>query len=305
VVRVRVLGRADIRLDLDELASALETALVAISAGEVSVPPRVAARAPAGLLGAMPGYVAGLGLGAKLVSVFPGSTPSHQGVIVLFDARTGSPVALLDAEDITATRTAMTAAVAARALVRSSPPVSAVSVLGAGVQGEAHLRCFGHLFPTAELRIASRTLGRAARLGEALAARVHDTFEGAVSGADIVCCCTDSPDPILEDGWIADGVHVSSVGSGRELPSALVDRAELFVESTVAVEPPPSGTVELEGHDPATLTEIGAVLAGRAPGRSGPSAVTVYKSMGHAAEDLAAASVALRRVRDGAPEVDL
>ena len=294
-----MLGEGDVRelLDLDELAAALEAALTALSAGQASVPPRVAARSETGILGAMPGFVIGVGLGAKLVSVFPQNhgtaIPTHQAVVLLFDERTGAATALIDGTHITAIRTAMCAGVAARAVAHAH---GVIAILGGGVQGHSHLTAFTHLFDLVDIRVASRNATNAAGVaGRHPAARVVDTFEEAVRGADIVCCCTDSPDTIVLDEWLGERAHVSSVGTGHELDAATVARAEVFVESRIAVEPFPAGSRELEGRDPTTITEIGEVFGGDATAVG--EGVTVYKSMGHAVEDLAAASVVVRAAR--------
>jgi ornithine cyclodeaminase/alanine dehydrogenase-like protein (mu-crystallin family) len=127
------------------------------------------------------------------------------------------------------------------------------------------------------------------------------SFEEAVRGADVVCCCTDSATPILDFSWLSPGVHVTSVGSGAELDPETVRRGRLFVESRVAFQPPPAGTAELAGLDPSRAAELGEVVAGTAPGRQDPDEVTVYKSMGHAVEDAAAAGLVYRRAqREGA-----
>jgi alanine dehydrogenase len=302
VTQVLILSEDEIErtIDLDELAEALRSALVAITATRVSVPARTAAVAPRGLLGAMPGYVPGIGLGAKLVSIFPGDStrgwPSHQGVVVLFDEDGGAPLAVLDGTYLTGIRTAVAAAVAAKALAR--PDSQVVAVLGAGVQARRHAEVFDHFFPDSELRIAARDPESASAIAEQRPAlRCMRSFEDAVRGADIVCCCTGAKEPVVADGWLSAGAHVSSVGSGREVPPATIERAEVFVESLDAVLPAPAGTVELEGRDRSTLTCVGDVLSGIRRGRSGPDALTVYKSMGHAGEDLAAASLVLARAR--------
>jgi alanine dehydrogenase len=297
-------------LDLDELAEALTVALIALSRGEASVPPRVAATGRGGLLGAMPGWVGGLGLASKLVSVFPGNgsrgLPSHQAVVVVFDEATGAPVALLGGRRITAIRTAMTSALAARALVaRVAGDEGAyggagglrLAVLGAGVQGAAHLEAFTHLLPIADVRVASRDHGKATELAGRYPAGRAVGWRDAVEGADIVCCCTDAREPVVSDAWIRPGVHLSSVGSGAEVPPETVGRAQVYVESRAAVLPPPAGAVELAGRDPETLTELGQVLSGESPGRADRDAVTVFKSTGNAVEDVAAAAVVLRRAR--------
>ncbi|HLH46615.1 MAG TPA: hypothetical protein VKV25_05590 [Acidimicrobiales bacterium] len=287
-------------LELDDLAAALTAALIRVSAAEVSVPPRVGARSPHGLLGAMPGWVAGMGLAAKLVTVHPGNDPAqhptHQALVAVFDEVTGAPTAVLGATYLTAIRTAMTAAVAARAL--APPGDGPVTVLGAGVQGEAHLAALAHLLPGRPVRVWSRR----APAAEALAARtpgasaVGDARE-AVREAAVVCCCTGAPKPVLAGGWIAGAAHVSSVGSGPELPAELLARARVVVETRAVTAPPPAGAPELQGWDPGSLTELGEVLAGTRPGRDDPGEVTVFKSTGHAAEDVAAAAVVLRRAR--------
>lgn len=130
------------------------------------------------------------------------------------------------------------------------------------------------------------------------------SFEDAVRGADVVCCCTASPEPVLRWGWLKPGAHVTSVGAnpaGPELDPETVRAGRLFVESADAFRPPPAGTAELQGLDPAMATELGRVVAGEASGRTSEQEVTVYKSMGHAAEDAAAAYLVYQRaLREGA-----
>jgi ornithine cyclodeaminase/alanine dehydrogenase-like protein (mu-crystallin family) len=185
------------------------------------VPPQIAAFSPDGLLAAMPGYASGLGLAAKLVSIFPDNAaplPTHQALVALFDESTGAPLAVMGGTYLTAIRTAMTAAIAARALAR--PPGRSLAIVGAGVQAAAHLVAFTHLLPPADIRIASRQVGKAAALAATHANAVAvPSVKAAVTGADIVCCCTAAADPVLDGSWIGPGVHVSSVGTGAELPS--------------------------------------------------------------------------------------
>jgi alanine dehydrogenase len=291
---VLVLSQADVvgLLDIDAMLGALEEAFVALSTGRADVPPRVAARAPGGMLAAMPGYLPGT-LAAKLVSVFPDNhdhnVPSHQGVIVLVDDRVGTPLALLDAMHITAMRTAGGSAVATRHLARKD--AKALAILGAGVQGHAHLQVVSRVRAFGEIRIASRRREH----GEALAAtdaraRVVDSFEEAVRGADVVCCCTDAREPVLQRAWLGDGCHVNSVGGsfGPELDVATLSAGRLFVESRTAVtNAPPVGAHDLQGLDAGLATEVGEVLARVRPGRTSPREITVYKSTGHAVEDVA------------------
>lgn len=301
-----VLGGEDVAalLDVGELIDHLALAFVELSANRASAPPRTAAFAPAGLLGAMPGHVPAMGLAAKLVSVFAGNhaagLPSHQAVIVMFDEDTGAPVALLDGTVITAMRTAAAAALSTRLLQR--PGARVLAILGAGVQGRAHLEAITSVFDPSEIRIASRNRDHAAELATRhRAARAVDGFEAAVRGADVVCCCTDSPVPVLDHEWLSVGVHVTSVGvarGGPEVDAATVVVAQLFVESRIAFEPYPAGCHELQGMDSSRAAELGEVLSGVRPGRTGDEQLTLYKSMGHAVEDIAAADLVVRHARE-------
>jgi alanine dehydrogenase len=303
---VLVLSENEVRrlLDLDELIDALADALADVSAGRTSVPPRVAAFVPErGLLGAMPGYAAGV-LETKLVAVFPGHEPSHQALIALFDHATGTPLAVLGATHITAARTGAASALSTRLLARDDARV--LAVLGAGVQARSHLDAVPRVRDFDEVRVAGRSRERA----EALGAQVADSFEDAVRGADVVCACTDASTPVLRREWLDPGAHVTSVGlakDGPELDADTVRAGVLAVESRVAFEPYPAGSHELQDLDPASAVELGELVAGTRPGRTSDDQITVYKSMGHAAEDAAAARLVYERaVREGAgTEVEL
>ena len=300
------LSRADVErlLDIDTMLEALANALVIYSSGITSVPPRTGARVgERGLLGAMPGYVPGVALEVKLVSVFPGNhlhgLPSHQGLIMVFDEDTGAPLALMDGTYITAIRTGGTAAVAARLLARED--ASVLAILGSGVQGASHLETFPRVRDFKEIRVASRDPVKA----KALAARhpraaFVDSFDEAVRGADVVACCTDAREPILRRGWLKPGVHVSSVGGtwGPELDAATIAAGRVFVEwRGAATNAPPAGAIELQGLDPGSVTEVGEVLAGTKPGRVSRDEITIYKSTGHAIEDAAAARLVYDRAK--------
>ncbi len=307
--RLLFLSQADVvrLLDIDRLLEALANAFVEISAGRTSVPPRIAARTPAGgLLGAMPGYLNGV-LEAKLVSVFPQNhvrgLPSHQGLIALFDEATGAPLAVMDGVAITAIRTGAAAAVAARWLAR--PDASVLAVLGAGVQGRSHVAAFPRIRQFGEVRVASRAAEKAQALAaEAPNARAVATFEEAVRGADVVCLCTDAREPVIRYERLKPGAHVSSVGGtfGPEIDARTVALGTIFVESRDVVRmAPPAGAHELQGLQPDGVTEIGEVIAGTKPGRADGSELTVYKSSGHAAEDAVAAKLVYERaVAEGA-----
>jgi ornithine cyclodeaminase/alanine dehydrogenase-like protein (mu-crystallin family) len=294
-----VLGRDEVArlLDVDLLLERLERAFAELSGGRASVPPRVAAYTPDGLLAAMPGYVDGV-LEAKLVSAFPGHDPSHQALIAVFDAETGTPRAVMDGTHITAMRTGAGSAVATRALARNDARV--LAVLGAGVQARSHLDAVRRVREFEEVRVASRTFAHARALAGEVGAAAVESFEEAVRGADVVCCCTHASEPIVRREWFAPGAHVCSVGAseeGPELDAATVRAGLLCVESRVAFEPPPAGAFELQGLDPEAAVELGEVLSGAREGRTSTRQITVYKSMGHAVEDAAAAALVLERAQ--------
>jgi ornithine cyclodeaminase/alanine dehydrogenase-like protein (mu-crystallin family) len=300
------LSRAEVErlLDIDAMLDALGRALVVLSSGVTSVPPRTAARVgDLGLMAAMSGYVPGVALEVKLVSVFPNNhhlgIPSHQALIALFDEKDGSPLAVMDGTYITAIRTGGTAAVAARTLARDDAHV--LAILGAGVQGGSHLETFKRVREFTEIRIASRDHAKASALAARHPnARVAASFEEAVRGADVVACCTDAREPVIRREWLKPGTHVSSVGGtfGPELDQETVASSRIFVEwRGAALNAPPAGSYELQGLDAEKLTEVGEVLAGTRPGRTSAGEITVYKSTGHAVEDAATARLVYDRAR--------
>lgn len=288
------------------LRPALEAAVVGLSKGRADVPPRIAAVGPHGLLATMPGHLDDVGLAAKVVSVFPGRERSHQGLVVVVDPDTGALLAVMDAEVITERRTAMTAAIAADALAR--PDAGILTIVGGGAQGHAHVQAFGPLRPWDEVRVVSRTQNKATILaaearftfGPEVSINEFDHFEEAVEGADVIALCTHAGDPVIDAGWVDAGAHVSSVGSLAELPAGLVG-PRLVVDQVGAVtSPPPAGAAELQGLDPSAVVELGALLVDPTLGRSDASQITVYKSTGHAVQDIAAARVVLDAAVAGA-----
>ncbi|MEU9448870.1 ornithine cyclodeaminase family protein [Streptomyces sp. NPDC048277] len=280
---------------------AVAQALVAVARDEVSVPPRIAALTPSGLLGAMPGYVPGVGLAAKLVTVtadpeHPGRS-FHRGLVALFDEHDGRTIALVDAESLTEVRTAASATHSALALA-ARPGLGRVAVVGTGAQARAQLALLAAVRPEAEVAVAGRDPLRT-RAAAALypGARVAPGIEDAVRGADVVFCCTGATAPVIRREWLSPGVHLSSVGGaqGPELDPGTVRDAVLFAEWTgAAAFPPPAGAHELQDLSPGrTVTLLGSVLAGDHPGRGGDTgALTLFKSTGHAALDVAAVRVA-------------
>ncbi|MGH9039833.1 MAG: ornithine cyclodeaminase family protein [Acidimicrobiia bacterium] len=322
-------AEAEALLDPDALRAAVGAAMADLSAGRVSMPLRIAAQVaePEGLLAAMPAHVPGLPLlGAKLVSLFPqnaaGGRPTHHAVVVVFDDRTGTPVALLDGTAITTARTAAGSALSTELLAR--PGARTLAILGTGVQARAHAVAVVRTRPFAEVGIAGRSRERA----EALAGELDGVlpcpvvaaggWAEACAGADVVCATTHASEPVVRRKDLGPGTHVTSVGwnaDGREVDSDTVCDAVVVVESRAAVlAPPPSGSNDLRlpieegriGPDH-IYAEVGELLAGTCPLPAAPGGITLYKSVGVAVQDLAAAHLVLQRaVATGAGiDVDL
>ncbi len=291
-------------LDPDALLDALAEGFRALSSGLVDAPKRIGVSVPnTGFLLAMPAYQQGREVTVKLVSVFHDNQrfgiPSHQALICLFDPETGTPLSFMDGTSITALRTAGAAAISTRLLARTDTGV--LAIVGAGVQGHSHLTMLPRVRPFSEIRIASRHFAHAEQLAATDArARAVETAEEAVRGADVVCLCTNAGEPVVSLDWLTPGMHVTSVGyapPGGELDRRVIEHSRLFVETRLAFEPPPAGCAELAGLDPSVGTELGEVLLGRCLGRQSTDELTVYKAMGHACEDLAAASLVYHRAK--------
>jgi ornithine cyclodeaminase len=317
---VLVLSRSEVErlLDLDRLRDAIAKAMADLSAGRASMPARIAAVVPErdALLAAMPAYLPSSGaLTTKLVSLFPKNTdrPTHQAVIVVFDAEHGTPLALIDGEAITAARTAAASALATDLLARRDAQV--LAVIGTGVQARAHLRAVPRVREFREVRIAGRdgdkamTLLKEAREWLPRAElRMTRSYAQAEAGADVICAATHSPEPVVRREWLSDGAHVTSVGyntAGREVDGATFRDALLVVESrTATLAPPPAGSNDIamaiaEGamtrdH---VHAELGELVSGARPGRNDPAQITLYKSVGVAVQDAAAAAMVLDAAR--------
>ncbi|MBN8655028.1 MAG: ornithine cyclodeaminase family protein [Anaerolineae bacterium] len=298
-----ILSRKEVEelLDPQELLSALENGFKALSAGQLNVPPRNQAIAPKGILVGMPAYMPGQLMSVKLVTVFHENktVPAHQATITLFDSETGTPLAFMDGEHITAMRTAAGAILSIKHLARKNS--KRLAIIGAGVLGDAHLRMIGTLSGIDEIFIASKNFANAQALAlRASNAHAVDSIHQAVSNADIVCLCTSSLEPVIQANWLKEGVHVTSVGyrpPGGELPRDLIEASHIFVESKVAFNAPPVGCSELQGLAPEFGTELGEMLLKQKPGRRSENEATIYKSMGHAMEDLVAANLVYEKAR--------
>jgi ornithine cyclodeaminase/alanine dehydrogenase-like protein (mu-crystallin family) len=302
-----------------DCASAMADILAAHARGEAYMPLRSVMMPPSaqGLMGLMPGWSgrSGAVFSLKAVCVMPENPArgldAHQGIVTLFDGDTGQPKAILDASAITQIRTAAVTAVATRTLAREDARV--LGILGAGVQALAHVDALIDVRPFAEVRVYARTEAHARTVAErAAAARadVHATVaasaEEAVRGADVVVTATSSREPVLRHEWLSPGVHVNAVGASivtsREIEVATVAASALFVDSRdsllaeageyrLAVS---EGAITGEDHVRASL---GEVLAGRAAGRASADELTLFRSLGLAIEDLAAAEHAVAAAR--------
>jgi ornithine cyclodeaminase/alanine dehydrogenase-like protein (mu-crystallin family) len=240
--------------------------------------------------------------GAKLVSVFvrPDGSKAHEGLVILFDPETGAPVCLADAGEVTAIRTAAASAVASDALAR--PDASVLTLMGCGKQAQAHLAAIGQVRALREIRVWGRDGAKAndfaaqAETMTGLPATAFATPAEAADGADIICTVTAAADPILPAAMIAPGTHVNAVGSSgpaqAEIDPGLVAACRYVVDHREHVlahggeflRAKAAGLVE----DSHIAAEIGEVLAGARPGRTAAGQITLYKSLGHAAQDLAA-----------------
>jgi ornithine cyclodeaminase len=300
-------------LDLAALVDALAAAMAEYSAGTASMPPRIAARVGerGAFLAAMPAYLPSAGaLTAKLVSLFPRNTerPTHHALVCCFDPTDGSPSAVMDGAYLTAARTAAGSVLASRLLARAD--ASAVTIIGTGVEARAHAAAFGVHPAVHTITIAGRNPARVAALVADLGARglpvvAASSIREAVDSADIVCTTTHADRPVVERGWLRPGTHLNVVGFNAtghgEIDTETVRDALLIVESRqAALAGEPAGAVELHraiglgvigaGHIHA---EIGELVAGAALGRTTSAQLTLYRSVGIAVQDAAAAALVL------------
>lgn len=298
-----LLTASDVRSLLDPVGvrSVLAAGYAALSDGHANVPTRVMAQAPTGLLGAMPGFVAGVGLAAKLVSVFPDNAahqlPTHMALISLFDEDTGAPLAVMDGEVVTEMRTSGSAALACELLAPRD--AATLTIIGSGVQATGHLEAFRTVRPWTEIRLTNRTPDRARHLASRYPGiTVVEDIDEAVRGADVVACTTDAPTPMFDPRSFT-GSHLSTVGIHLEIPPELLTDATVVVQTRAAVHtPPPNGPAEVQGMDPARVVELGEIISGRHTGRTLPAEVTAWASAGHAMEDVVTARLAYDRALD-------
>jgi ornithine cyclodeaminase len=314
---ILILSRSDVErlLPVRDCIPVMEEALSALARGECHQPLRTIVRPPqaAGLLGLMPAYASGsLGhyYGLKAVSVFPGNVArgkdAHQGSVLLYSGETGELLAVMDGSAVTAIRTAAVTAVATRKLAREDARV--LALIGAGHQALPHLEALASVRRFEEVRLAARRVESARRFVETVAPRFDfrlvaaDTVESAVTGADVITALTNSRQPVLMGRWIGAGAHVNLVGASqpdaREADTDAMSRSTVFVdrrESTLNESGDYLAAAREGLIGPRDLIELGDVLTGKHPGRRSGDEITLFKSLGLAVEDLAAAAFLLRR----------
>jgi ornithine cyclodeaminase len=295
-------------LPMNECIGVMERALMALARGEAILPLRPVLWLPekVGALGMMPSYLQDINaLGLKAISVFPGNHgtefDSHQGVVLLFEAKHGQLLAIVDATSITAIRTAAVSAVATTLLARDD--AGDLAILGSGAQARTHLEAMLLARPIRRVRVWSQHLENATKFAERASQRhsikveVMSDARAAIEGADIICTTTSATQPVLMGEWLAAGAHINAVGSSvpftRELDTAAVVKSRLFVdrrESTLNeagdfLFPKKEGAL----GDAHIQGEIGEILVGKITGRQASNDITLFKSLGLAIEDLASA----------------
>ena len=309
-VKVLIVNQAEVvqLLPMDECIEAMARTLKTLARGGAILPLRPTMPLPEGLgvLAMMPSFLSDPGaIGLKAITVFHKNHgtiyDSHQGAVLLFEPEHGSLRAVVDASEVTAIRTAAVSGVATRLLAREDAGV--LALIGSGTQARTHLEAMLAVRPIRHVRVWSRDPAHARDFAEResrrhnIAVEPAESAERAVEGADIICTVTSSTEPVLMGGWLAPGMHINAIGSSRatarELDATAIARSRLYVdrrESTLNeagdfLYAKREGAVG-DGH---ILAEIGEILIGEAGGRSSPEQITLFKSLGLAIEDTAAA----------------
>jgi ornithine cyclodeaminase len=300
-------------LDYPGCIEAMRRAMAALSSGERPQPLRqIFTVGKDQMFGTMPGELAALStFGAKLISVFrdpdrPGRT-RHQGVVVAYDGVTGAVSCIADAEPITKIRTACATAAATDALARADSEV--LAIFGTGLQAESHLRALTLVRPFREILLWGQSAERARELAERMSEELGQTIITVADGweaagrADVICTVTSSAEPVLLGDWVKPGTHVNLVGSSYigpvEVDTALVAKARyvadyrpgVLAQGAELAAAREAGLID----DTHVICEIGDVFAGRVRAREDDSQITIYKSLGHVVQDLAAADYLHKR----------
>lgn len=313
-IPIRFLDGPAIRqcLSLRDCTDLMEEAMQQVSLGEAELPLRHGMPLPGGgkALGMMPGYLAARGtrpalFGIKLVSLFSANPavglPSHMGLYVLYEADHGRPIALLDADVITSIRTAACSAMATRVLANSN--AEHLVIIGTGTQARVHAQALSRVMNFRQITICGRSEQKAVllaeELGEELGLSVNacSDVSTAVLDADVVCTVTASREPVLLGEWLPEGVHLNLVGASfpnaREVDTAAILDSRYFVDYRNSALNQAGELIHAissaELDEKHIVGEIGDVLLGRVPGRQSPQERTIYRSLGVAAQDIAAA----------------
>jgi ornithine cyclodeaminase len=295
-------------LPMDEAIEVMRRALTMLAEGDVVMPLRQMLFMPGGdrVLGLMPSYLGGLeAVGVKVIAAFPANFGSeydtHQGVVLFFDTERGLLRAIVDATSITAIRTAAVSGLVTDLLAR--PDAGDLAIIGAGTQAHTHLQAMRVVRPLRRVRVYSVPAESAARFAEresrltGLTVEVAATAEEAVAGADLICTTTTASEPVVLGAWVSPGAHINAVGAytpaTRELDSELVAGARLYADRRESLLSESGEFLIPKGEglfgDEHIVGEIGEVLTGKAPGRTSTGEITLFKSLGIAIEDLAAA----------------
>jgi len=310
-MKILILDSRQIRelLRMEDCIELMADALAALARGEVFQPLRTIARPPdaRGLLGLMPAYRAGEdgAFGLKAICVFPGNPAqgkdAHQGAVMLFSRETGELLALMNASEITAIRTAAVSAVATRLLARGD--AENLAIIGAGVQARTHLAGLACVRSIKRARVACRNIEHAQQLADEMQSKVSfpievvGTNEEAVRGADIIVTATSSLEPVINKDWISPGAHVNAIGThspnSREVDSGTIAVARIFVDRRESALNE-AGDYLLAAKEgvvtpDSIVAEIGELLIGAKSGRTSESEITLFKSLGLAIEDVVCA----------------
>ena len=292
-------------LPMEECIAVMEKMFRSLAAGECLQPLRNIMRLPDGngVLGMMPGHAAQLGvMGIKVITVFHANSesglPSHQGIVILFDAKHGQPLMLFDALEITAIRTAAASAVATKLLARQNS--STLAIIGSGEQAKRHVEAMLLVRNIRNINIWSRNEKNARQLANELSGEynlnihVKKNVQQAIEHADMICTVTASKEPVVMGDWIAAGTHINAVGAStplsRELDTDTIIKSKLFTDRYESILneagdfliPKKEGAIT----DEHVKAEIGEVLSGIKKGREHEDEITVFKSLGIAAEDI-------------------
>jgi ornithine cyclodeaminase len=314
-----ILNEAEVEelLPMSECISVMEEAFIALARGEVDQPLRTIFRPPnvKGVMAMMPAFRAGQFplFGLKAICVFPGNAAigkdAHQGGVMLFDGVTGELLALVNASAITAIRTAAVSALATRVLSKND--ANDLAIIGAGVQARAHLSAMACVRKLSRVRISARRLESAEHFAKEMQPQFPfpiepvEISEAAVRGADLIVTATTSREPVLKHEWISLGTHINAIGTfspkAREIDTATMVAASLFVDRRESALNE-AGDYLIAAQEGAIgadniRAELGEILIGAHPGRRSPDEVTLFKSLGLAIEDLAAAAHVYQKAR--------